>query len=154
MDDCQHCARHPSSHEVRVVHAGGEQSLHLCHRCFSEMQLEPPILVAGLMPTRPGPAQAHACPACGTTLCDLQASPILGCPRCYEHFRPLLRVQLRRVHGSSQHMGKTPRGGVAPEPHRLEDLESDLREAIGEQRFEDAARLRDRIRALSEGEPA
>lgn len=153
MSDCERCAQSPFSHEVRVSHPGGEQTMLLCHRCYQEMQLEPPILAVGLMPFRSTAPQVSACPACGTTSADLQESPMLGCPRCYDHFRQLLRVQLRRIHGSSQHMGKTLGGREALTPNRREQLESELHEAVGEQRFEDAARLRDRIRALEGGEP-
>lgn len=147
MPSCERCDQSPSTHAVRVTHAGGEQTLHLCPRCFSEMQLEPPQLVVGLMPVRPGPLQAHACPACGTSLGDLQQSPILGCAHCYAHFRPLLRVQLRKVHGSSQHVGKPFRGAARPES----DLLAQIDHAVRERRFEDAARLQGRLDALGDG---
>jgi len=46
------------------------------------------------------------CPACGSTLRDFRDSGRLGCDQCYVSFDTHLRDLLRRLHGSSQHVGE------------------------------------------------
>src|SRR2546428_12933 len=58
---------------------------------------------ASLLPT---PADGLRCSACGATLRDFRESGRLGCAQCYESFETHLRDLLRRLHGSSQHVGE------------------------------------------------
>ena len=70
---------------------------------------------------------------------------------------------LRRLHGQSEHIGKkpsttAPEGKPTPPPPapqaekapqtELEKLQQSMREAIDSENFEEAARLRDEIKAL------
>jgi protein arginine kinase activator len=62
-----------------------------------------------------------------------------------------LRELLRRLHGSSRHVGQryeTPVAHVVDKPDTLHDLRDRLRRAIANEQFEVAAELRDRIKAL------
>jgi len=61
-----------------------------------------------------------------------------------------LRDLLRRLHGSSQHVGERyePPGEQADPRHQLLDLKDQLRRAVESENFELAAELRDRIRVL------
>jgi protein arginine kinase activator len=66
-----------------------------------------------------------------------------------------LRELLRRLHGSSRHVGQryeTPDTHVVEKPDTLHDLRDRLRRAVESEQFEVAAELRDRIKAL-ETEP-
>ncbi|HEY8449100.1 MAG TPA: UvrB/UvrC motif-containing protein, partial [Bacillota bacterium] len=56
---------------------------------------------------------------------------------------------VRRVHGSTRHVGKVAgRGGADNLRRRAEALRSELQRAVEEERYEDAARLRDQLREL------
>jgi len=62
-----------------------------------------------------------------------------------------LRDLLRRLHGSSQHVGERyqqPGAEDADPARRLLDLRHQLRQAVDAENFELAAELRDRIRVL------
>jgi len=76
----------------------------------------------------------------------------LGCAQCYESFQTHLRDLLRRLHGSSQHVGERyapPGADDAADPRiQLLDLREQLRRAVDSENFELAAELRDRIRVL------
>src|SRR5207248_1290925 len=54
----------------------------------------------------PTPADGLRCAACGSTLKDFRESGRLGCAQCYESFSAHLKDLLRRLHGSSQHVGE------------------------------------------------
>ena len=95
-----------------------------------------------------------ACPACGGTLQDFRHTGRLGCAQCYTTFESHLRDLLRRLHGSSQHVGEryaatTPPAGTPAGPARAAgELREQLKRAIEEENFELAAELRDRLKVL------
>ncbi len=95
---------------------------------------------------------ATKCPVCGTTLSEISRAGKVGCPECYHTFSASLMPSIQRIHGQTQHTGKVPRsaGTHLRLQSRITELESKLRQAIGEQRFEEAAQLRDEIASLKE----
>ena len=95
-----------------------------------------------------------ACPACGLTAAQFRARGRLGCPRCYETFRKSLLPLLERVHDATSHRGRCPGKPaiLAVEDDKLADLRSSLRDAIDAENYELAARLRDQIQSIGQGE--
>ncbi|MCK5306087.1 MAG: UvrB/UvrC motif-containing protein [Candidatus Omnitrophica bacterium] len=92
------------------------------------------------------------CPGCGLTLTDFKKIGRLGCDRCYETFQKALLPLLRKIHGTAQHSGKMP-AGTGKELENESDLgrlERELKRAIEEEEFEEAAKIRDKIRDLKE----
>jgi protein arginine kinase activator len=99
----------------------------------------------------PSPADGLRCPTCGSTLKDFRDSGRLGCADCYGSFDAHLRDLLRRLHGSSQHVGEryaVPGGAGADPRARLLELKDQLRRAVDAENFELAAELRDRIKVM------
>jgi protein arginine kinase activator len=97
-----------------------------------------------------GPGDEHAavrCEGCGITGAELRDRTLLGCPVCYETFARPLDDLLLRLHGALEHAGRLP-GGARAVPPDAEELHRKLREAIERQDFEEAAKLRDRLRRL------
>ncbi len=90
------------------------------------------------------------CPNCGLAYQDFRRIGRLGCSECYETFKDSLRVLLKRIHGSTQHLGRTPAKKVVPVQKRseIDTWRGKLQRAIEMEEFEQAARLRDKIRAL------
>ena len=82
------------------------------------------------------------------TRSDFRKSGRLGCPYCYEHFKDGLGQLLRAVQRNEQHVGKIPsRESVRVQKStEIAALKQALDEAIGEERFEEAAKIRDRIK--------
>jgi len=95
------------------------------------------------------------CPQCGTSYSDFRASGRLGCAGCYEAFGEELKPLLRRVHGSTRHIGRCPAGDAEDASRRAElrRLRAELRAAVRREDYETAAELRDQIRS-SEREQA
>src|SRR5256885_16458055 len=95
----------------------------------------------------PTPADGLRCAACGSTLKDFRESGRPGCSQCYESFSAHLKDLLRRLHGSSQHVGEryAPPGAEGATDPRLQllELKEQLRRAAGNENFEPAAELRD-----------
>jgi protein arginine kinase activator len=88
------------------------------------------------------------CPACGMTWDDFRKIGRLGCGECYKAFKQNLLPLLKRIHGSTRHTGKGPAGKAytATKKSELQELRQKLQRAIGAEEFEEAARIRDKIR--------
>lgn len=97
------------------------------------------------------PTKAEGCSYCGTTLADFRRTGRLGCPQCWAHFQDQLRPLLRRIHGSTEHVGKLYVGSESEADERftrLSDLRRRLERAVESENFEKAAELRDRIERM------
>ncbi len=152
---------------VHLTQIGNDQviTVHLCERCAAEKGVESAAVVAktpvgnflaSLGTTEaPRPGEAAACPGCGASWTDFRETGRFGCPDCYRTFEGSLRELLRRLHGSSRHLGERyvardadgRSAEISPD-----ELRGQLRLAIETENFELAAELRDRLRVLGVGE--
>jgi len=162
---CDNCKERDAIINLTQVEHDSKVTLHLCEQCAQQKGVETggAILKSPLgnflgalgkgAALVPAAADGARCPSCGSTLRDFRDSGRLGCDRCYVSFDAHLRDLLRRLHGSSQHVGERyempGEAGSDSDPRsRLLDLKAQLRRAVEGENFELAAELRDRIRVL------
>jgi protein arginine kinase activator len=160
---CDNCKERDAIINLTQVEHDTKVTLHLCEQCAQEKGIETGSAVLksplgtflsamGKGATLPVPADTVRCESCGATLRDFRDSGRLGCALCYQAFEAHLRDLLRRLHGSSQHVGERylPPGanGEADGQSALLELRDQLRRAVESENFELAAELRDRIRVL------
>lgn len=160
---CERCHKNEATvHTVQVVN--GEKTEHYyCESCAKETGFEHPIsfqdIFQGLLNfnspkqgefSNPYRGTGLKCPECGMTYDELRRNGKFGCSSCYEAFAPYIGETLKSIHGAGTHMGKVPKrnGGTLLKKHELDDLKRRLVEAISKEEYEEAAVLRDRIRAL------
>jgi protein arginine kinase activator len=89
------------------------------------------------------------CPACGFTQADFKKSGRLGCAECYTAFSEGLEKLLKSMHKGTKHIGKVPvslRQNIDLS-ERIKTLQKKLEKAISVEDFEQAALLRDEIKA-------
>jgi protein arginine kinase activator len=156
---CQFCSKPATVHLTDIINQK-KREVHLCDACARQHQVLPeaqqelniPALLQFLI-GQPLPAGARqdlaqiVCPDCGMKYAQFRAQGRLGCPHDYEVFRDLLEPLLERIHRRTRHAGKTPgQFRRAARRARLRELQSQLRQAVEGERFEEAARLRDLIR--------
>ncbi|MBU6366635.1 MAG: UvrB/UvrC motif-containing protein [Gemmatimonadetes bacterium] len=158
---CDSCKeRDAEVHLTRIVDNAVTQ-LHLCEACARAQGVETTVAVPKhplgdiLQAVQQGasaPAETTAtCPFCQATARDFRATGRLGCPHCYDAMEQSLRELLRRLHGSSRHVGRRyepPPAHVVHKADSLHDLRDRLERAVAAEQFELAAELRDRIRVL------
>ncbi|MGF1677867.1 MAG: UvrB/UvrC motif-containing protein [Candidatus Methylacidiphilales bacterium] len=87
------------------------------------------------------------CPACGFSAEQLRKIGRLGCPECYGVFSEMLEDVIHDCQKGDVHTGKVPKQLVGVKIKHLEDA---LRHAIFEERFEEAAQIRDRIKSIAQ----
>ena len=87
------------------------------------------------------------CNACGFTLDDFRKVGRLGCPECYHVFSREIAERLPSMHKGGVHKGYLPEGVAMKQALKSElaCLADKLESAIGDERFEDAAMIRDQI---------
>ncbi|MGI6497113.1 MAG: UvrB/UvrC motif-containing protein [Kiritimatiellia bacterium] len=86
------------------------------------------------------------CPKCGLTRVQYRKEGRLGCPACYRAFGAEFASMIQGMHRGTVHVGKIPASVSCK--READRVAAKLRLAVKEQRYEDAARLRDRLRQL------
>ena len=94
--------------------------------------------------------EALKCNSCGFSYLDFKKIGRLGCGDCYDSFKNKIAPLLKRIHGADKHVGKVPLmvGKTVKDTKDLHDLKMKLDKTIQLEEFEEAARLRDKIREL------
>jgi protein arginine kinase activator len=175
--NCDNCHKYEASVHYQQVINGKASELHLCEKCASEKGMISLStqnaghfgnLLSGFLGEDEilgkGKKVKLKC-KCGWTNIDLKKTGYLGCPLCYKTFNRALTPLLRRIHGSNKHIGKIPTKITFTEPVIAEKeaaeplgapgnideflrLKRELDAAVKEERYEEAANLRDRIKML------
>ena len=160
---CDVCGERDAVVKVTQVGEHGKTLVQMCERCAADRNIETTVslsknplgefLLDLQKQTSPSSADTAHCSFCHATLRDFRATGRLGCAGCYTAFEPSLRDLLRRVHGSSKHLGRryeSPEIAMTEEQTELHELRERLRRAIEAEQFELAAELRDRIKVMGE----
>jgi len=158
---CNICGK--SQATVHLTEIIDEQitELHLCEECAQKKgaQMESHFglsdLLAGLadLGTQFNKTKTEPklkCPKCGLTYEDFKKVGRLGCGECYNAFKEALVPLLKRIHGSTQHCGKSPKkiAKIVKAKNSLDVLKEKLQKAIQKEDFEEAAKLRDKIKEI------
>ena len=162
---CDLCNKKATVHLTEIVDEQMSE-MHLCEDCARQksLQMEQQFglsdLLAGLTDfgkqVQPKDKIELKCGECGLAYDDFRKFGRLGCGGCYESFKSHLSSLLKKIHGSSQHFGKTPsRTPVAQKEKiaNLQDLKNQLLKAIQVEDFETAAKVRDQIRDIETKNP-
>jgi protein arginine kinase activator len=158
---CQKCTKAATLHITEVVADDQFEELHLCEECANKYLYEPQQKGGGVKGALTGPVEEsdevsalnqRECPQCGIKFVEFRNTGRLGCPHDYQEFREELSTLLENIHGETRHCGKTPRR--LPQNKQTQSelmlLRKQLQQAVTKEAYEDAARLRDRIRKLEE----
>lgn len=95
--------------------------------------------------------EAKRCPTCQMSLRDIAHVGKFGCAQCYDTFKEDIVDIVRRVQGGQfEHTGKTPHSShkKLALKKQIEEKNNYLTHLIEEQNFEEAAVVRDEIKAL------
>lgn len=110
------------------------------------------------------------CDSCGSTFEDIANTGKLGCGNCYEVFEERLDPIIRRIQGADHHIGRIGKiidskieqkmnqkttskkerreSQQDKEENKLVKLQEELKQAIKEEKYEEAAKIRDEIKKI------
>lgn len=157
---CTLCNKNEATVFYREIINGNEKKYALCPECAAKKDMG--AYAGGFFEKSIFdnffPMAAHTekrqeekrCNLCACTFRDIQKMGKVGCPVCYDTFERELSRTVARLHGDSTHKGMTPEKLIKEESRedKLSELEKELRVAVSEEKYEDAAILRDKIREM------
>lgn len=165
---CDICTKNPATVHLTEIIDDKMTELHLCEECAQKKgaQMESHFgladLLAGLadlggqFSNTTKEAKLVKCPRCGLTYEDFKKIGRLGCGECYSAFKDALLPLLKRIHGSTQHCGKSPIKKsskiikAVKAKDELHELKEKLQKAIHIEDFEEAVKLRDKIKDMEQ----
>lgn len=157
---CQIC--HSAEASVYLIENidNKQTTMHICENCaqkkhLGEMLSKPALAIHELLASLlqlggiPLPQQEELkCSRCGMSFTRFKQIGRFGCPACYDSFREHLLPLFRQFHQAEEHKGRVERKPEASVQAELSQLKEQLKQAVGQEQFEQAAQLRDRIRTL------
>ncbi|MFD1850734.1 UvrB/UvrC motif-containing protein [Oceanobacillus bengalensis] len=165
--ECQECHERPATLHFTKVSNGKKIEIRVCEVCakekgyvsYPEEGYSLHNLLSGIFnfdtfkmesPTIQQVKELQ-CPHCGMSFSQFKQIGKFGCATCYETFEERLDPILRRVHaGNTRHSGKIPkRAGIDLQLRKeLGNYRSQLQQLIETEAFEEAAKVRDKIKEL------
>jgi len=155
---CNLCGNKKVTVHYTQVKNGQLTELHLCESCAKKQGIDHHFSVSDLLAGMSDIAEPKVkekklkCAFCGLTFDDFKKTGRLGCADCFKAFSVPLGDLLKRIHGSQQHFGKTPKpikkSKKSVSKNSLEDLKIQLKEAVKNEAYEQAAKIRDKIKRL------
>ncbi len=165
---CEDCGIRPAKFHLMTIINGDRVERNLCPTCMARHQKQIPGIdfsnLAGILNSilenksdareqvrSDAEYEGLVCEQCGMTYAEFQKCGMLGCAACYQAFKTPMSALLQRVHGNTQHAGRVPGGAHNGTSIRMniDRLRQKLQKAIDDEEYEQAAKLRDTIRALT-----
>ena len=93
------------------------------------------------------------CPVCKTSLREFKSTGKLGCPNCYDMFREEISNILKRIAPFETHKQdviKAPKSKPQKlsKDEQIKVLKEEMKQAVSEERYEDAAKIKKQITKL------
>ena len=164
---CEECGVNPAVFHFVTIRNDERMERNLCPACMAKYKKQLPGIdiknLAGILNNlidgKKGAGkeevdpetEAITCEQCGMTYGEFRKCGMLGCAACYDAFREPMTALLQRIHGNTQHAGRVPGGVHSGVSIRMsiDRLKQQLQRAVATEEYEQAAKLRDAIRARS-----
>lgn len=172
---CQNCGKNEANFRYTQIINGVKKELILCTECARKLgvdNIEIPInfnsflgdffndyAESTLLPSFS--VNDVKCKTCKMTYDDFINTGMFGCSDCYNAFANPIDSLLKNLHGTSRHIGrgikskneniekvKPKKQSKDTKQDKLQDLQKELDKAIKEERYEDAAKIRDKIKEI------
>lgn len=159
---CEKCGINTATTHIKSIVNGVSREINLCPVCAAKEGYGDisNIGFAGMLASMFGENMQISstkaqikCPVCNSTFSNIAKTGKVGCAECYKTFKNELLPYLKRVHGSTVHTGKVPNSApliVKPEKPTVEDLRLELNRLVSEEKYEQAAIIRDEIKRIED----
>jgi protein arginine kinase activator len=162
---CEMCSKHNAIIQIQQIVNNKKRSVRLCEDCAKMLGIlgeEPddkskltiPNLFSNIFD---GAKHEHVhstkkCLRCGTTLRTIMTEQKVGCTDCYKVFGPQIEKIVHKVFGNTRHIGKFPKRFLMYKQflQDINDLKKQLKTAVKDEDYENAAILRDKINNIKD----
>jgi len=167
---CDRCKKNEATIHLSEIMKDIKSEVHLCEHCAREVGLNTkisnftltlPEMLTFLNIDEVNDFQGKKrCATCGCDFIEYKTNGKLGCPDCYTFLADQLEPALVTFHGDARHCGKFPAFNASIQneskllqikpktPDEITRLQTELNDAVRDERYEDAAVIRDRIKEL------
>ncbi len=157
---CESCGENEAKFHYTKIINGRVEEKHLCQECASssyDFDFNNPFsmgkLFTGLIDTKQEDKKdgiEKKCENCGLTYSKFKQEGKFGCSYCYETFRDKLDPLIKGLHGHNINRGKIPKSSNEKIYLKREEdsLKIKLENAVKMEEFEEAAIIRDKLKAL------
>ncbi len=157
---CSNCGKNNANISYKQNINGEVTNLNLCESCAKKLGIfnsfddifTPMVLDFDyILP------EEVKCKNCGYTLSKYKSTGLFGCPSCYDTFKKEIDSMLLRIQGKNRNIeSKNDRKIIKnvkekiknKKKSEIDDLKEELQRLIKEEKFEDAAIVRDKIKAM------
>lgn len=154
---CSNCGKNTATITYKQNINGEVTNLNLCESCAHKLGIfnsfenifSPMILdMDYILP------EEIKCKNCGYTLSKYKSTGLFGCDNCYNTFKSEIDNILLKIQGKNRHVGnlnKAKSNTSSKEKNEVQELKEKLQQLIKEEKFEEAAVIRDEIKKLEKG---
>ena len=160
---CDRCGK-PSVYHSTLIVNGVSQTTNLCRDCAIKEGVfndSPTSLFddmfsafADFLPF--SKVENIVCPVCKTSLREFKNTEHLGCPNCYDAFREEIENIVKRIAPRQTHKQEKLNEYIAKKSNekdmttedKIANLRQEMAQAVKEERYEDAAKLKKEIQKL------
>lgn len=173
---CQNCGENEANVRYTQIINGVKKEMALCEKCSKELGItnidfNMPINLSSFLGEVFGNSEDSIlpeftkteelqCDQCGITYDEFINTGKFGCSNCYDTFRNKLNPILKNLQGANEHVGRKGKVTKAElnlenkkeekpkQKSKIDTLKENLKIAIKEERYEDAAKIRDEIKKI------
>ena len=156
---CNECEKNNATVHITKIINGVKTQTHLCEECAKKQQaffnsnFSMESLLAGMLNetfSEKYLSGSDACGVCGMSFNEFRETGKFGCSNCISAFRNRLTPAIKNIQGYDVHTGKIPKkaGGKYKLQMDIERLKKELKAKIEQEKYEDAAVIRDKIREM------
>ena len=162
---CTNCGKANAQFHYKQIIGGNKTEQHLCTACAQALgflgKQDSFFDIGSILndfisvpKTTGGTKSVSRCEGCGTTYDEFRRSGLLGCDSCYDAFGSIIESSLSQIQPSTTHKGSLggENGKKIERQNEIATLKDELKKAIIDERYEDAAKLRDKIKEMEEKE--
>ena len=171
---CERCEKSEATVHLTEIVKNVKSEVHLCDKCARMSDFNPELTNFSLsLPEMlsfldvgefDDSFDTNKCATCGLTYLEYRRIGKLGCSDCYKYLWFALEPVISSYHGEKRHIGKIPLSYTEVKAieevlldtktkliggcENVSELRRKLEIAVDEERYEDAAELRDRIKEI------
>ncbi len=147
---CSNCGKNNASITYKQNINGKKITLNLCDNCAHEIGIfnsfddifSPMILdFEYVLP------EEIKCKKCGYTLSKYRSTGLFGCDECYKTFKKEIDEILLKIQGKNRQI-KEEKNIKKESINQVDKLKQELQELVNQEKFEEAAVIRDKIKDL------
>lgn len=160
---CDKCKKNTATRFIKTIVNGIAKEYNLCEECAKDAgyssigngtlsSMLASLFGEGLQ--KSSAINETKCPKCNATFSQIAKNGKVGCSECYKTFKSDLLPYIKRIHGSISHIGKVPNRApliVKPSSKTVDDLRMELNRLVAEEKYEQAAIVRDEIKKMEAG---